>query len=575
MRSYRVALSICFLIAVTACSGGGSTTASGPTYYLDAINGNDSNTGSAVAPWKTLGKVSSSTLSPGTTIYLKRGDTWHEELDLPSSSLSVDAYGSGALPVIDGSIALDAASWVSLGNNIYSQAISLAAGEGLGNVSQNGALLNFVPWNSDYTSTLSTASDGSFSYAYPDTIYIKVATTPSGNQYRASKKQFGIYSENASNINISHVQIQRFSLNGIGLVNCHNCTVTSVVVAQGGGATIAAGPLYAGNGIECDNSCSNILIDDVSVSDIFDSGISPQTFASNQTASAITISNSSVDKAGFAGVEISVLANGGTTGSSISDVNVDGLTITGSGTGWSGQRYGSEGQGIRIIADTGAGTMSGIQLQRDTVSNSAGDGVRLGGDIGTVSINRTRVNANNIGINVADANAATLGLRLTASLIYDNRSYGVSFNVPNSAGFDIIQNTFSDNVAINLAVFSQAGEAKIQNNIFYNSTAMTHLYIASPLTGGTVDNNCYNTSTNMIGYNTIAYDTLADFTTGTGFEVNGVDGTQVNLVDAAGGIFGLQSNSQCRMLGATGTGVVLDYTGRTYNSPPSMGAFEF
>jgi len=575
MRSFLVALTLSFLIAVTACSGGGSNATSGPTFYLDAINGNDSNTGSASAPWKTLGKISSSNLLPGTTIYLKRGDTWHDELDLPTSNLSVDAYGSGALPVIDGSITLDATSWISLGNNIYSQTVSLAAGEGLGNVSENGVLLNFVPWNSDYTTTLTTASDGSFSYAYPDTIYIKVATNPPGNQYRASKKQFGIYSENASNINISHVQIQRFSLNGIDLVNCHHCTVTSVIVTQGGGATIAAGPLYAGNGIECDNSCSNILIDNVNVSDIFDSGISPQTFASNQTASAITISNSSIDKAGFAGVEISVLSNSGTTGSSISDVSVDGLIITGSGTGWSGQRYGSEGQGIRVIADTGAGAMSGIQLQRDTISNSAGDGIRLGGDIGTVSINRTSVNANNIGINVADANATTLGLQLTSSLIYDNRSYGVSFNVPNSTGFDIFQNTFSDNTAINLAVFNQAGEAKIQNNIFYNSAAMTHLYIASPLTGGTVDNNCYNTSTGMIGYNTIAYDTLADFTAGTGFEVNGVDGTQVGLTSASTGVFTLLSGSQCRMLGAIGTGVTVDYAGHNFNSPPSMGAYEF
>jgi len=575
----HVALLICPVYAIylsaVSCSSG-SSSAPGPyAYYIDASNGNDANAGTMASPWQTLNRISDAIFLPDTTIYLKRGETWYEELDLPASSLSIDAYGSGSPPVIDGSMAIDSAAWISLGNNIYNQSLTLAAGEALGNVTENGVMLNFAPWNNDVSTSLMTAGDGSYTYAYPNTIYIKVATDPALNQYRASSKLFGIYATNASNISVRNLQVQRFSLNGIGLANCDHCTVDTVTVKQGGGATIAAGPLYAGNGLECDNSCSNIVIDNVSVSEIFDSGISPQTFASDQSASAITISNSTVDRAGFAGVEISVLSNGGTTGSSISDVSVAGLAITNSGMGWSGRRYGSEGHGIRIIADSGAGSMANVQLQRNIISASAGDGIRLGGDIGTIAIDHSSISANNIGINVADANATTLKLRLTASLIYANNSYGLNFNLPLGAGFNIYQNTFSDNTTINLAVFNQAGEARLQNNIFFSSTPMTHLYVDTSLANAVVDNNCYSSSTGMIGYNAVAYDSLTAFTADTGQESGGVDGTQVNLTSPGAGIFSLQSGSQCRMLGAIGTGVSIDYAGFNFAVPPSMGAYEF
>jgi hypothetical protein len=565
-----------------SCSGGGG--GGGPagggsnlSYYVDATNGNDAGPGTSAAdPWKTLGKVSGSMFLPGTTIYLKRGETWYEQLTLPSSGMTVDAYGSGALPVIDGSVAIGASGWASLGGNIYSMTVSLVAGEGLGNVSDNGTLMSFATWTTNYAATFASAGAETYSYDYPAaTVYIKVTADPDARSYRASRKVFGIYAANKSNIAVKNVQVQRFSLNGIGFVDCTHCTVSSVVVRQGGGAVIAAGPLYAGNGIECDNSCSDILIEYATVSDIFDSGISPQTFVSSQTASGFTIRNSSVDRAGFAGVEISVLSNGGTTGSSLSNVTASGLLITNSGKGWSGRRYGTEGHGIRVIADSGAGTMSNIQVHTSSISGSAGDGIRLGGKIGTMTIDRTSVKANNIGINVADASVTSLKLILTASLIYGNNGYGVSFDVPNGAGFNIYHNTLYDNTSINVAVFNQAGQAKLQNNLFYNSAAMTHLYVASTLAGATVDNNCYNNVINMFGYNSVAYSTVADFTTGTTLEAQGPGGPNVNLMNAAGEDFTLQATSQCRSLGATGLAVSLDYVGHSYASPPSSGAYEF
>lgn len=578
IASLTVALSLAVLVSIAGCSGGAAFTPAA-SYYVDATNGNDANTGTlATAPWKSLGKVSAWTFATDTTIYLKRGETWHEQLDLPSSGVGVDAYDIGALPVIDGSSDIGSVGWAASGGNIYSSIVTLSAGEGLGNVSENGTLLNFVTWNNDCATTMASAAIGAYSYGYPGTVCIKVGTNPNSNNfsYRASKKLYGIRAVGKSNISIKNVQIQRFSLNGVSYEACDTCTVSSVVVKQGGGAVISASPLlYAGNGVECDNACSNILIDHVTVSDIFDSGISAQTSASNQTATNITIQDATVDNAGLAGVEISALSNGGSSGSSLSNVIVSGLAISNSGKGWSGRRNGTEGHGIRIVAESNAGTMSNIQVLDSSISGSAGDGIRLGGEIGAVTITRARVKNNNVGINVADASATSLKLVLTTSLIYRNNSYGVNFDVPFGAGFNLFHNTFYDNTTINFAVPGQLGQARLQNNLFHSSAAMTHLNVASVLLNGVVDNNCYNDQSNMFSYGGIAYSTVAEFAAATAFEANGVGGPLVDLTNAPGEDFTLLPTSQCIASGASGLGIALDYAMHNYASPPSSGAYQF
>jgi hypothetical protein len=395
--------------------------------------------------------------------------------------------------------------------------------------------------------------------------------------YRASVKFFGITAVSLSDIIVNNVATTRFSLNGINFKDCIRCEVHGVVVAQGGGAVISALPvlLYAGNGIEFDNNSTNGVVDGVTVSEIFDSCISPQTYVSSQTMSIITIRNSVMDKCGFAGVEVSVLSNGGTTGSSIANVTLSGLTITNAGKGWSDRRYGSEGYGIRIIADSGAGSMSNVQVDTTTISGSAGDGVKLAGDIGTVNLHRMNIkNSSFNGITMADPGATSLKLHLTSSLVHDNTGYGILYNSPTAAGFELFQNTFSNNTGSNLVVLSQSGTAKIQNNIFYSSTA--DIYAASTFAGAVVvDNNCYNNFANMISYNGVAYSTVADFHTAyPTFESNGLGGI-VGLTDPAAGNFALTGSSQCKSLGGSGLGVTTDYSGYLFANPPSGGAYQY
>jgi hypothetical protein len=569
-----LALPVSALLLVSCGGAGGTGNTATPNYFVDAVYGNDANSGTQSSPWKTLHKVSTTTLPGGSTIFLKRGMVWYEQLTIPSSGITVDAYGTGAAPVIDGSTAL-AGTWASAGTSLYSMAVTLNSGEGLGNLSENGSMMSFLPWNTDAATTFASVASGTYSYNYAtSTLYIKPALSPGLSVYRASVKIYGILGTSLSDVTIRNVAVTRFSLNGISFADCTRCSVYNATVTMGGGAMIAAG-LYAGNGIEFDNASATGVVDGVTVSDIFDSGISPQTFASGKTMSSISISNSTISNCGFAGVEVSVLSNGGSTGSAISGVSISGLTISNPGKGWSGRRYGTEGHGMRIIADAGAGTMSSVQVSTTTITGSAGDGIKLGGEIGTVMLHRMGISNNTgFGVDVSEPSATSLKLRLTSSLVHHNTGYGVSYNSPTAAGFELYQDMFSDNGAINVAVFNQRGVAKIQNNIFYGSAAMTHLYSASALVGAAVNNNCYNEYTNMFGYNGTPYNSVSLLNAGTGFDANGVGGA-VGLADPAAGNFMLTGASLCIARGDAAVGVAGDYSGYVFANPPSSGAYQY
>ncbi len=79
----------------------------GGGYYFSYSTGSDANPGTVAAPFKTLAKLSSLSIVPGTHIYFKRGDTWPSSALVISASgasgnpIVIDAYGTGALPIID------------------------------------------------------------------------------------------------------------------------------------------------------------------------------------------------------------------------------------------------------------------------------------------------------------------------------------------------------------------------------------------------------------------------------------------------------------------------------------------
>ncbi|MEI8191060.1 MAG: hypothetical protein WCI75_15210, partial [candidate division NC10 bacterium] len=85
-----------------------SAQAAGQVYYIDNVNGRDTNNGlSDSAAWQTLAKVNSFSFNPGSQILLKRGCEWQETLRPSTSGTETNpilfgAYGSGNKPLLNG-----------------------------------------------------------------------------------------------------------------------------------------------------------------------------------------------------------------------------------------------------------------------------------------------------------------------------------------------------------------------------------------------------------------------------------------------------------------------------------------
>ena len=88
-----------------------STSACGTTaktYYVDSAGGSDLAAGTSQSTaWQSLAKVNSAPLVAGDTVLFKRGGVWSGSLKITasgtsSSAITIDAYGTGNLPVIGG-----------------------------------------------------------------------------------------------------------------------------------------------------------------------------------------------------------------------------------------------------------------------------------------------------------------------------------------------------------------------------------------------------------------------------------------------------------------------------------------
>ena len=104
-----ISLIICLLLLLTCLLVFPMTsTAANTTYYVDSVNGNNSNNGTSEATaWKNFIKVNQMTFGPGDKVLFKRGGVWTGQLS-PSGSgaagnpIIFDAYGEGPLPLING-----------------------------------------------------------------------------------------------------------------------------------------------------------------------------------------------------------------------------------------------------------------------------------------------------------------------------------------------------------------------------------------------------------------------------------------------------------------------------------------
>jgi hypothetical protein len=216
LKNFCATSFVCALISVPVA-------ASASTYYVSQSNGSDSNNGLTEATaFKTIAKVNAlKNLKGGDAVLLRRGDVWHEQLVIPGSGtstrsrLTIDAYGSGAKPTIDGADVVTGWSLTSAGT--YQTRRTTPSYK----VFVDALYKESTPLKLQTSVTSTINTPGSF-YRDEDTLYIHLAdgSDPAKHAIEVSGTghQNGIIASNKSYVTVQNLQIVRTTNSGVAFV---------------------------------------------------------------------------------------------------------------------------------------------------------------------------------------------------------------------------------------------------------------------------------------------------------------------------------------------------------------------
>ena len=278
---------------VVALLAGGALSAT--SYYVSNA-GSDANNGtSAATPWATLGQhVNGGSFAAGDVIYLKRGDTWNEQLIPPSSGatgnpIRFDAYGTGDAPVLTPVINLSGATWTHNSGNIYTTTLSTTIASPQINNLQLGKV-----WgrkrspNPGCTSAGVIQGDGDFCLVYPTLyLYSPNGTLPSAH-YSSIVPVVGQASGLAmvsiagkSWITLQHIKVQMFDYAGVSVAGGSDNLVFANMEADG---MVPYGTTPLGFYVNATNPTDIQFLND-------DAHLNYDGFRFDGTAAAITVTN--------------------------------------------------------------------------------------------------------------------------------------------------------------------------------------------------------------------------------------------------------------------------------------------
>lgn len=386
-------------------------------YYLDpsaSVNG----TGSQANPLNTTIGLS---LSFNDTLLIKTGTVMREVIQnsLNNIGITVGSYGTGDAPVLYGQVTVDNSKLIYLTDyGCYAAAFQFTgtvqspvtvvggvlkltssttqevpAGSvtycprearttsfscQLGNITQDGQPLVFVPWAGNLSDTVNNAPStshtssgkkldqaGRFSFDYTNNVmYFKpYGASISGSVFEISVLPFGIFTAwphatLARKLNINDINTYGQSRHGLAAQYRKEVNIKNVNVEMIGGAWDGSS-VYYGNGIELSYGCDDCSIENVVGKNIFDTVATAQLY--DVVGSSIRRHdwhNIEAIGCGLAAFELS-LQNGKSTGNTyygcgvIEHVNVYDLVMDNSVDMWSTGRGGS---GYLMINNSGAGS---------------------------------------------------------------------------------------------------------------------------------------------------------------------------------------------------------------------------
>lgn len=203
-------------------------------WFVDSVNGSDSYTGKGPdQAFATIAKLLEQSIVSGQNIALMRGSHWREKLIVSTGNVGVYAYGSGAKPLLDCSVAISAGAWSKTGGYTYVYECSVV-------IDYDATITWVSAWEDDVRLVRATsiancdATAGSYypssDTSSPITLYVHASdgSDPgtNGKTYEYSKWRHGLWSDQI-NVTADGIQTRR---------NLHN---DGSLVLGGSGAHIA------------------------------------------------------------------------------------------------------------------------------------------------------------------------------------------------------------------------------------------------------------------------------------------------------------------------------------------------
>lgn len=203
-------------------------------YYVSQDDGNDSYDGlyptyqgGSNGPWLTIAKVNASSFNAGDNIYFNKGDTWREQLTVPSSGssgnpITFGAYGTGDKPIINGSDLVT--GWINDSGNVWRTTLANEShyvwidGNFGDKKTAKGNLVNEYDWYHDGSTTLYI-----YSATDPDIAY----TSPG---IEATTRHYGIKVGGKEYLTIQNINTKHCHKDGIILYNYSGSTKTDITI---------------------------------------------------------------------------------------------------------------------------------------------------------------------------------------------------------------------------------------------------------------------------------------------------------------------------------------------------------
>jgi parallel beta-helix repeat protein len=480
------------------------------TYYLDSAHP-DTGNGTSASPWQKISQIRN--IQPGDALLFKRGRSWHESLVIPASGITVGAYGTGELPLLDASLPVTG-QWTQVHAGVYATpwpeqpgvllyqgtakpAITtlrfsavppeLAAGAIL--LQLDGVYTNL--WVTSRTTdtvsgiTLFDFRENKKTYVrqlaegreqqwpatlgYPQlsssptgltrpghwywqdgTLYLASAVNPATLQVAVGDKSYGILASGRQDLLIEDIAVRGANEVGVFLLNTGGTTIRNLSIQATGSRGHKTGLLLFNS--------SNNIIEHNTVASVLKNGIA--LYAEGGLCRANTLTGNIVTNPGAAGISLS----SGGDAATVSGNTIAGNTITGANA------LSYDAAGIYTLF-AGSNT-----IRSNTIGNCGSEQLRSAGIM---------------------ADGGTLPLTIAENTIENNSTGGIAVS---DSGHQIMDNNLVNNgvsswdsgQVIFFPVFSPAGNCTVTGNTIIAGEQQFLVYGAIGSTGGhTIDNNAY------------------------------------------------------------------------------------